>query len=582
MGVDFQRSRAVYGFASIILALGLNSSAFAYTHTVTPSGQIVKHSGNPRLDLVGNSGNRSGISQSDLFSLVTRSLQRWQTASGGSFNFEYWQGTDTGTYAANSDYNGLSSVYFTSQSGETLPSNIVGLTQVWYDTNSGQILESDTALNDVRFHFSTDPRDTSGYGGSTSPTGSIYIGNILTHELGHALGLAHSGNLQASMIYVEGPEQAVPSCDDQRILRATYGTPETTVGDLTVAIKKADGSGVFGAQVSAISIAHGRVEASVLSSVNGDTFFGAMPEGEYLILVEPFYSGANTLPGFYSGINAQVCSGGNTFVRTFSAQTVSVRAGQRAVASAITVQCGSSSTARAAAVPQLTGGSGLGDAVVMAQTDEGSFLSIDRSSAANRYYKLPQFSGPLRVQALGYSLFSPIKTQLAVYHSDGSAVTGSSAAPVDALSSSTYRNYDSAWISTASLPVDDYVIEVTPSMMSSAQFPEGTTALDTTPFFLLIADGSSKSISEIAQGARCRLAEPTTAYQSPAGGPVKKSTQRAATSTGGCGRVQETSDREPPEPPSASVIAGWFLPFFLMGVGALGLRFRSRTLTLKG
>src|ERR1044071_2272309 len=74
-----------------------------------------------------------------------------------------------------------------------ISSNVLGLTQVWYNADTGQILEADTVLNDRDFLFTTDPRDTSGYGagGSSFTAGRtrVYIENVLTHEFGHSFGL---------------------------------------------------------------------------------------------------------------------------------------------------------------------------------------------------------------------------------------------------------------------------------------------------------------------------------------------------------------------------------------------------------
>src|SRR4051812_22733798 len=124
--------------------------AEAYTPTLTQNGVRVRWNGRARLPLAGNPRNTSQMSPEKFYASVTRSLQRWQAASGGGVTFDYWQGTDPGIYEPNSIYNGLSSVYFASNANANpgLSPNVLGLTQVWYNTDNGEILEADVVLND--------------------------------------------------------------------------------------------------------------------------------------------------------------------------------------------------------------------------------------------------------------------------------------------------------------------------------------------------------------------------------------------------------------------------------------------------
>ncbi len=562
--------------------------AWSYTHTLTQDGKSVRHSGNPRLNVVGNERNRSGIDPADFFSLVTRSLQRWREGSDGIAQFDYWQGTDPAVYIPSSAYNGISSIYFASQSGEALSSNVIGVTQIWYDTQTGEILETDIALNDVAFRFTNNPRDTAGFGGSTLPTRDVYLGNILTHELGHALGLAHSGSLQSSLFFLEGPEQAVLSCDDQRGVKSIYGVAEADTGELRARVRLSSGAAIHGAQVSAISTREGRVEASALSDASGEVRFSSLPAGEYLLLMEPYYPGADSIPAYYRGTSHRICDGGRAFVRTFSADALQVRPFQVTQAGDLRVECSASTSGKEASVIAAGGGGTSATAVSMAKTDQGVSLSIDRSGSARRYFRVIGHQGPLRVQAMAYSLYSPIRLQLAVRTPSGAVIPGTQSAPVDSLSSSTYRNHDAAWISSASLPLGDYIIEVSPGFLSSSDYPGGSISLDSTPFFVLTArvgSGAAGELQEIARAARCRQPEPVEPYRSPAGGPVRRSTEEKSDGVGFCGSVSSGKGGAGGDrggPPSASALAGWALPWLLMALFTFGLRNRRAAFTLKG
>ena len=196
----------------LFLVSAVHQSAFAFTPTLTPSGALVKWPGQPKFNLAGNSTNRSGMKSTDFYQAVVNGMERWAQASGGAVGFDYWQGTDRSIYTPASTYDGLSSIYFASNStpastGDShLNANVLGLTQVWYNTDNGQILEADIALNDRNFYFSNNPSDTSGYGSNKTSfhngLPSVYIENVITHEIGHAFGLSHSGGLQSTMLFM--------------------------------------------------------------------------------------------------------------------------------------------------------------------------------------------------------------------------------------------------------------------------------------------------------------------------------------------------------------------------------------------
>src|SRR4051812_31568488 len=120
--------------ALVVFLLFLSESfAHAYTMTQTEGGDVVRWKNFVDLPLAGNPINRSGLTESQVYQAVVRGLQRWKAVSAGAVNFDYWQGTDPKVFEPNSDYNGLSSLYFTSNSTSGLSANVLGLTQVWYN-----------------------------------------------------------------------------------------------------------------------------------------------------------------------------------------------------------------------------------------------------------------------------------------------------------------------------------------------------------------------------------------------------------------------------------------------------------------
>jgi len=73
------------------------------------------------------------------------------------------------------------------------------LTQVWFRTDSGEVVGADMELNGGLGAFTECPQPD-----GCAPGGLIDLGNVVTHEAGHFLGLAHSD-----------VEDATMSCDAQ-------------------------------------------------------------------------------------------------------------------------------------------------------------------------------------------------------------------------------------------------------------------------------------------------------------------------------------------------------------------------------
>lgn len=546
-----------------IVALQIPETAQAYTPTITGGGTVVRWKGPVHLYLAGNPGNIIGFDSGSFYGSVVRGLQRWKAASNGGVSFDYWQGTDPVVYEANSDYNGLSSIYFASQSRTGLPSNVLGLTQVWYNTDTGQILETDIALNDSSYTFTSNPRDTSGYGSTGGGSGSgtrVFIENVITHELGHALGLAHSGGLQSTMLFMESPEQAYLACDEQTGIRALY-SPKG--GSISGRVLSESGAGVFGAHVLAVSRQRGTVVGTAITDAGGSYSIGSLEQGDYFLVAEPFYAGSSALPSYFGGINPNVC-GGSPFARSFlrSGNTptpVGVYGGATS-APDLTARCTSG-----AAVNSLGGTMALGSAPVVHEGATGGFGVVDRiGNSGTYYYKVRSVSGKLEVRALAYSLYSPIRAKVRLLNSLGVEVSNVEVADSVYVGSSGFVNYDSALIAS-DLPSDDYVVEVSSVRLNETVYPAGNRSVDSVPFVMLAGSvNQGGPTGDLAFNARCRMDENFPAYSSPPGGPPRFAGD-IEEGTGFCGTLGGSDGKSGGGGgASAGAIAGWFLPWLMM------------------
>lgn len=556
----------------ILIASLFQSSAHAYTSTYTGAGVAIRHPGFPLIQLAGDASNRNGLSATAIFNAITKGLGRWKQASRGTVQFDYWQGSG-GSFIRNSDYNGESSIYFASNAaGSTgLSSSVLAITQVWHNTASGEILETDIALNDLDFQFTDTPSDSTAYGSRR-----VYLGNVVTHELGHALGLSHSGSLQSTMLYLENPEQARLSCDDISGIRGIYGVDAGSTGTLRGRVVSEGGSAVFGAQVAAVSESRGVVIATAITNSNGQYEIRGIEPGSYVLYAEPYTPGPSTLSSYYSPMNVRIC-GSNYFARSFletstrgQLMSMTATSGGTTDAPTLTARCASSGSG--ASVTQLSGGDSLANAIAISQSVVDLFT---QTSGQRRYFKV-SLAGDSQISALSYGVYSPVRANLRLLDRTGRAVDSRYASVQSPTfqGSSGYTNYD-AVISVRDIPSDEYVVEVTSSSSSGLFYPAQYLSLDSKPFYVLtLSQSIPNSATGYAVNGRCESSDQFSDYSSPGGNPPFKSTLSEATKTvtGACGMIRDINGSNG-TPPSAGAIMSWFLPYIIM---ALTVRFARK------
>ena len=550
-----------------VLSMLVSRGGGAYVETKTESGITVKWAaGGAYYMLAGNPQNRSGIPEDYFRRAVIKGLQRWQTASGNMVTFDYWQGTDRAKYLTNSDYNGFSNIYFASNSGSGISSNVLALTQVWYNTGNGEILEADIALNDINYNFGTNPGVTTSNGGGTA-----FLDNVITHELGHSFGLSHSGIMQSTMIYTEAYEQYLLGCDDQIGMRALYpagdaGSRSRIMGSV---VAESGGGAVAGAHVLAVSALRGTVMASAMAGNDGRFELRALESGPYFLMVEPYYPGAGSLSAYFGGVNHRICSGGSFFARSpvvsgGRMQAFSASAGGTADVGTLAVRCTTDGGADVDRI-QASGSAGSAPVVFDGTGGSGSFGVIDDFDGRQSiYFRLKSVSGSIRLNTVAFGAYSPIHPSLKLYTSGGAEVAAGVAETVYSGASG-YINYDSSLSATVSK--GDYVVRVTANSLYSSLYPGGAISLDSRRFVILtgVTGGLSPQLVDAhPHNARCTRGDIFPAYDSPYGDPPKNthgaSSDEEDDGGGFCGVISE--NHRGGLPPGA--VAGWFAPWVLM------------------
>src|SRR5918999_981426 len=133
---------------------------------------------------------------------------------------------------------------------------------------------------------------------STDGTQDSYdLESTFVHEIGHMLGLEHSGEVAASMQPRQGTNGTynLPnfttrtlSSDDVAGVRAIYG-PRSGLGSIAgrVGYSSATGTAAFGAHVFAEDVATGRVAGGNVVNAAGNYRIDSLPPGQYRVVVEP-------------------------------------------------------------------------------------------------------------------------------------------------------------------------------------------------------------------------------------------------------------------------------------------------------
>lgn len=285
-------------FTLILFFWGLSFELWAYVHSRGVNGAVVHwNEGTTQVRLYVKTSNRQNINSDKIWNIVVAATDEWNNVSA----LKILPILNTGSIIP-----GESNLYFASGSSSIfsgMGAGILGVTQVMYDAQ-GKVVGGDVIINDSPT-LEVDTINTNNY-----------LGNIVTHELGHLLGLSHTEVKDATMIYTALKGQVTLASDDKAGIHSLY--PISTKGTIRGKVIGGDDFiGILGTHVQAISRQTGKVKAGSYSEVDGSFAIEGLDldESYYLYLAPP--SMLAQVPDYYSEAKKNFCSSNAAYRGSF-------------------------------------------------------------------------------------------------------------------------------------------------------------------------------------------------------------------------------------------------------------------------
>lgn len=221
--------RPLLGLAAAGFALAVSAHGYAYclTRTCDPksdmcqivdgcnmSGKVLFWaSSRVSFDVQKDGSVREGITATQLDDVVTNAFQRWVNADCGNGTTPSIELKDLGFVAcAKPEYNtnqpnaNIITFHDSAWPYSNAAVDTLALTTVFFDGDTGEIYDANVEINSNLDSFSVG-----------TPTGDqVDLNAVITHELGHFLGLSHSSIQQATMYSMYSPDMTTLDTDDEQ------------------------------------------------------------------------------------------------------------------------------------------------------------------------------------------------------------------------------------------------------------------------------------------------------------------------------------------------------------------------------
>ncbi len=185
-------------FSFVVIYLNvLPSPAYAYLRTVTPKGKVLFWNDN-NIPFHINRDVPAGLDANRVYATIRASFATWSTPTCTCLRFKDGGLTNSKVlgYDQKSPASNQNIILFQPKKWSPHPSQAVAITSNIFIEDTGQVVAYDMELNSQNFTFSLDGAPRNG-----KPT--MDLQNVVTHEVGHVIGLDHS-TVRASTMFTSG------------------------------------------------------------------------------------------------------------------------------------------------------------------------------------------------------------------------------------------------------------------------------------------------------------------------------------------------------------------------------------------
>lgn len=525
--------------------------------------------------------NSRNISSGEIVEVVQKAFDEWNQYSHIKLYIDSRGTTSTSNR-----------IYFFSQaSWKNLGSGVVGLTEVVYENDYSQIIGASIILNDLNHSLSTE--EQSGY----------FIGDVITHELGHVFGVNHSEVHNSTMFWSLRQGQNTLASDDIYAIKTLY---ENTSGKGEIKGKVVGGKdlvGVFGAHVELLSSDNGRIETSIITDQDGNFSLKNLDlnKGYYIYILPVLQLGA--LSDYYKSVKSDFCFQRSTYRGSFFQSCLNKNRGtaQRLTLTAtnkiidignVSVSCSVKTNGNYVVSKNVDGYDFVFSSGEKNKSLIGFFTNYEISNTVPDVINvdLRQFTHQgnhfLNVIIAMQSFFSPLNVKVEVKNNNGDIVYASADMPLDSDGNRILDiNTDIALSDIASDNYFTITILPSPEDFSYNDYNDPATFLDKTYQYLLITnikDSSGKIIEssgqynkKISDNSSCPDAEQTYSvapYISTKGGPLPSSSLNISENMSnsevgsGCGSIRKISNNTNRSGQNSIQNALSFLITFFIGI----------------
>ena len=233
-----------------------------------------------------NSEGSDDFSLNQLQTVVQACVDTWNAVPNASVHLELIGYSDALPSAISNKVDHLNVIYF-DRTGQIFPrrSGILGETYVTY-TDDGRLEDADIIINDFEHDLS-----------ASNPDGTSFLQSVLTHEMGHSLGLDHSAIQVGAMErptmypYLTGWESSL-TLDDEVGLASLYPSSQfEALPHICGHVFDTYGKGVYGAHIVLLRSSDWLPVLATFSGlstlIGGDYSLNGLPSGSYILFIEP-------------------------------------------------------------------------------------------------------------------------------------------------------------------------------------------------------------------------------------------------------------------------------------------------------